>query len=193
MFEELKISIKNSPLQLAQLLPNVRLISEQSRYCPSFTDPTYIAAFYQLGKFIKPDSVLEIGFGLGLKAACFLLSSTVKNYKAYQFESEIFYFQRLGIVNVKAVWDGLLDLQVIKTIDQVDRSKLYDAVFINDQDRDFKSILEVSWDLLSKEGLLIVDYINSSVRNQTFITFCQAKNREFDLFETRYGLGIVRK
>ena len=63
----------------------------------------------------------------------------------------------------------------------------------------FSQYLELAWENLNEEGLLVVDYI-SEKRPATapdlhgaFKRFCRVKNREPDIYETRYGVGIVKR
>ncbi len=44
------------------------------------------------------------------------------------------------------------------------------------------------WKRLSGEGLLVADYIG---KGDSFKRFCELKNRECELFDTRYGVGIA--
>jgi len=53
--------------------------------------------------------------------------------------------------------------------------------------------LEFLWNQLRSEGLLVIDYIQNDVINDAFLSFCRVKNREPKSFNTRYGVGIIKR
>ena len=55
------------------LLDRLRLIDEDSRKTAAYLDPNYAGFYYHLGKYIKPQNVIEFGFNLGLLTGCLLL------------------------------------------------------------------------------------------------------------------------
>jgi len=181
------------------LLPRVRLLDNLSRHSAAYNDPTYLPFYYHIGTQLSVRSVAEVGFGLGLVAACFMRGCpSVKSYLGIQEKTEAFYSIRMGIANVREIYPG--DLEVFVGSQEQSQAKIctgrWDVGIISEQmkaDR-LKAYLDGVWKNLSGDGLLIVDYIDmDDSARQTFCDFCKAKNREPSLYKSRYGLGIVKR
>lgn len=179
--------LQNPSISSQILLSKIRLIDEISKQTPAYQDPKYFPFFYHLGKIVQPVSFLEIGFDLGLQGACFLQScNSVKKYTGFREKDNNFYSPRLGKINILTYFMG--DFEIVSSKD--DLNGKYDLVFVN-QKSDM-SVLEIAWKCVSQKGLLIVDYIHIDV-NGLFSKFCGLINRDFKIFETRYGIGIIER
>jgi hypothetical protein len=67
------------------LLDTLLVIDESSRKTAAYVDHRYAPFYYHLGKYIQPESMIEIGFDLGLLSSCFLKSChTVKNFIGFK-------------------------------------------------------------------------------------------------------------
>jgi predicted O-methyltransferase YrrM len=188
-----------SPITTQILLPRVRLLDNASRDSAAFNDPSYLPFYYHIGTKLKVRSAVEIGFGLGLVAACFLRGCpSIKSYLGLQEKTEQFYSLRMGYANVREIY--LDDLELIVGSQDEIKSKVctgrWDVGIISEQMKadKLKVYMDVIWNNLSGDGLLIVDYIDTDdFSEQTFRDFCKAKNREPNLYKSRYGLGIVKR
>lgn len=188
-----------SPITTQILLPRVRLFDHTSRDSAAFNDPTYLPFYYHIGTQLKVRSAVEVGFGLGLVAACFLRGCpSVKSYLGLQEKTEQFYSLRMGHANVREIYPA--DLELFAGSQDEIKSKVctgrWDVGIISEKmppDK-LKVYMDVIWNNLSGDGLVIVDYIDTDDSSeQTFRDFCKAKNREPNLYKSRYGLGIVRR
>lgn len=188
--------IYKSNLSTRHILSQARLIDEKSRNSPAFDDPRYLPVYYKIGQELQPRKVLEIGFELGLKAACLLLGSQqTESYVGFQNQPEEFYASRLGKSNVKAVYNKSLDVIVgdLTDLETNIKTKSFDMAILGDRNlSDIRPWLSLIWDQVENEGLIIVDYIEEKRRSE-FLLFCNTKNREPFLLETRYGLAILKR
>ena len=64
----------NKQLPSRIFLDRMRVLDEDSRKTSAYNDPKYIPFYYWLGTLIKPKSLVEIGFRLGLFSGNFLKS-----------------------------------------------------------------------------------------------------------------------
>ena len=79
------------------LLDRLCVIDENSRKSPAYLDPNFAGFYYHLGKKIQAQSMLEIGFDLGLLSASFLIScTTVKKFVGFCESDKGFIPTRLG-------------------------------------------------------------------------------------------------
>lgn len=195
-FQLLAQKIYKSNLSTRHLLSQARLIDEKSRNSPAFDDPKYMPVYYRLGQELQPKKVLEIGFELGLKAACLLLGSQqTESYVGFQNKQEEYYALRLGRSNVKTVYDKSLDVTLgdLTDLEESIKSKSFDMAILGDRTLlDIRPWLNLIWNHVDEEGLIIVDYIEEKRRSE-FLLFCSTKNREPFLLETRYGLAILKR
>jgi predicted O-methyltransferase YrrM len=183
------------------LLDRLRVIDETSRKTAAYADPRYTPFYYYLGHSVPAQTLLEIGFNLGLLTTCFLKGcSTVESVLGFQERQEGFYSPRLGRANVKSVYKKEFDLYVGDIIDDAFLEKIspkqWDVVIFNDETGHDKHLqyLDFVWPYIASNGIVVMDYIvRHTPAKQAFEAFCKAKNRVPVTFETRYGTGIIQK
>jgi predicted O-methyltransferase YrrM len=182
-------------------LDSMRVIDEESRKTAAYNDPRYIPFYYWLGEAVKPKSVIEIGFRLGLCSGNFFRGcKTAEKFFAFQEISTEYYSPRIGRRNVKDHFKGKFDIHVgFLTDDRVDMIlsvNVWDLAIINEEvgyDK-HRSYLEVIWSKLNTDGLIIMDYVSRhKPAKEAFLDFCKYVNREPVVVNTRYGIGIIRK
>lgn len=189
-----------------RLLAGTKLVDESSRDSADYLDPNHFPFYYHLGKQLTPKKVFQIGARLGLVGCCFLSScKTVEEWMAMDHGRDL--TSRIIAANLKLhtkykddimpgpfqcmglLWHTELEKDSKRTIPN-DQS--YDLCFLSDHYEPEKQLvyLKFLWNLLNPEGLLVADYINS---DDVFHEFCRVSNREPVIFNTRYGIGIIKK
>lgn len=195
---ELKLS-KQLPSRI--FLDSMRVIDEESRLTAAYNDPRYLPFYYFLGTQVQPESLLEIGFRLGLCSGCFLKGcKTVKKFLGFQEKTEEFYSPRMGRANVKCNFKGEFHVHVGSVSDDGFAERLkatsWDCVILNEEAAYDKHRLfyDLLWPELKLGALIISDYINRHrATGQAYLDFCKAKNREPLVIGTRYGVGLIQK
>ena len=95
--ESLEKDISKSLVSANVILRRFHVIDEMARDTILCTDNTYFPFYYHLGKYIEPESLLEIGFGTGLVSGTFMSTcSSVRQLYAFDKDSS----WRLGRTNV---------------------------------------------------------------------------------------------
>ena len=186
-----------------KLLAGTKLLDESSREAGDYTDIRYLPFYYHLGKQLTPKSVYQIGAKLGLVGACFLRScKTVEQWIAMDqdrdlaariIESNLKLHTKYcndpmpgGSVGYMGLSDSMLEMPAAKDFPGFDLGFLTE----NFGSERYIKHLKFLWNFLSPEGLLVADYINSG---DVFHEFCRVNNREPEIFNTRYGVGIIQK
>ena len=192
----------SKPFPVKSIMDRMRFIDESSRKTSAYSDPTYIPFYYYLGEIIKPEHFCEIGLGLGLFSSAFFKScKSVKYFLAFQDKPEEGYIPSLAIKNVKDNYKGEMDFYLGDIMDDVFFDKIspkkWDLLIINNDRANFDKYLmylEYFWPYINLNGYIVMDYINSHrFAGEAFYGFAKIKNREPDLFRTRYGTGIIKK
>lgn len=189
------------------LLGSVKLLDVSSRSAPAFQDNRYLPFYYHLGKLVKqPVVVHQVGVKLGLIAACFMqgcdypvqwngmeeiidnvklpksiINSNLKKFSKNGVEGRFCAFpdKSMNVATAEFPVDlGLADLAFLTDKYDIDKTQNY---------------LELLWEHLNPEGLLVVDYIHDDAVKTAFEGFCRVKNREPVIFNTRYRIGIVTR
>lgn len=183
------------------LLSKMRLLDEASRRSAAYCDHRYAPFYYHLGKFIRPESMIEFGFNLGLLSGSFLKScKTVRDFLAFQPKKEGYYSPKLGRANVRDNYKNRLSVYVGSIHDEEFMAKIspnsWDLVILNDETVYDKHLeyLDFVWPYVSEGGLIVAEYIERHIpAKDAFFGFCDSKNRSPLVFDTRYGTGIVEK
>jgi len=183
------------------LLDRLHVIDEGSRKTAAYLDHRYAPFYYHLGKHVEPRTVMEIGFDLGLLSASLLTScKTVKQFFGYKANGPEFVPTRLGKGNIKLRFKGEANFYIGNTHDQefldIFSPNSWDLVILNDETVYDKHLeyLDAIWPHVSEHGLVIAEYIDRHVpAKQAFLAFCESKNRQPVVFDTRYGTGILQK
>src|SRR5277367_3909674 len=92
--------LKKQSISPRVVLGNCCLVNEQDKDSPAFCDNNNLPFYYYLGKYLPKDSLLNIGFGLGLPLIFYMLSYKPKRVIAYHDPGNQFYSSRLGINNI---------------------------------------------------------------------------------------------
>lgn len=183
------------------LLDTLLVIDESSRKTAAYVDHRYAPFYYHLGKYIQPESMIEIGFDLGLLSSCFLKSChTVKNFIGFKEKTSEFISNRLGKANIRRNFKldkkyfigNLYEDSFVTSIN----SRTWDFAIINEETNYDKHLeyLDVIWNSLSENGIIVVEYIGKhSPSKEALLGFCKNKRRDLINFDTRYGTSIVQK
>ncbi len=180
------------------LLGNAKLLDESSRESSPFLDPRYLPFYYYLGCQLTPAYVSQIGTVGGLPALCFLKGcKTVLEWDAALDKTAVVAPMNIVSSNILSAYDVHLRV-VVGTKDETVSwigKKTYDLGLITGHysEQDTVDYLNVLWDNLSSEGLLVVDYINEDATAAAFEKFYRVKNRQPTFFNTRYGVGILQR
>jgi hypothetical protein len=198
----LRVKFQNSYIPSFSLLAQAKMLDAASRDTPAFNDTRYFPFYYHLGVELgylgdlplRPKRVCQIGSKLGLIGACFMKGcdsveewSAMESYDEYPPASLIRSNLRL---NGKAKVDFMmLNETLMKQEWPMDLAMLTEK-YESDKVSEY---LEFFWKRLSPEGLLVVDYIEDDAVREPFKSFCRVKNREPEVFDTRYGVGIIKR
>ena len=183
------------------LLDSLRVIDESSRKTASYVDHRFSPFYYYLGKYMKPQSMIEIGFDLGLLSSCFLKScKTVQKFVGFKEKTTEYASNRLGKSNIKQNFKNekkyflgnLYDEDFLNCISATH----FDLAIINEETKYDKHLeyLDIVWNHLSENGIIIVEYFGRhNPSKDAFLGFCHNKHRIPEQFPTRYGTAIVQK
>jgi len=182
------------------LLDGLRVVNDAVRKASAYGDPKYVPFYYYLGKYLRPETFLELGFGLGFLSTAFLRGCPSVHYFLGFQEGDEVYSAKLGLKNLRSAYRGEQALHIGKLTD-IEFEKLltnrkWDLVFINEEANYDKLLfeLEVVWENMALDGHIVMDYINANkVSAEAFKNFCKIKNREPVVFSTRYGTGVIQK
>jgi len=182
------------------LLGKLKFIEESSRKTSPYSDPRYAPFYYYLGKHYKANKVLEIGFNLGLFSSCYFMACKETQYFLGFQEEDEKYSAKLGRDNIKNNYKGDFDIHVGNVFEDPFLEKFspnrWDLVIINIEKNYDNQLfyLDYVWEKINLGGLLVVDYlIQNKPSQKAFTAFAHGKNRDFHIFQTRYGTGILEK
>jgi hypothetical protein len=182
------------------LLGSLKFLDVSSKDTPAFGDPRYFPFYYYLGTQTTPKSVVQIGAKLGLIGACFMQGcKTVEDWLAMDsydikppasiITSNLKRFgQTEGKYGFMLLNDSMLEMNNNPDY-RIDMGLLTEKYNAEKTSR----YLEFLWRYLNPEGLLVVDYIQEADVKDSFKAFCRVKNREPEVFETRYGVGVITR
>lgn len=182
-------------------LDKLNILDEADRNSPQYQDPLYFPFYYYLSKFISPKSICQIGADLGLSLCCFLQgASSANKILGFQFDDDKFYSSRFFTSNIRKINKKIIiDFYLGNIYDKEFQDAFnfrWDLIFINQKLRGemTREIFDFIWMNLNDDGYLVVDHLNDneSIKNH-FINFSKIQNREFVEFNTRYGIGIIKK
>jgi predicted O-methyltransferase YrrM len=199
--EKLSLDLKRQLISPSVLLDGLRIIDDEDRKSSQYVDPLYVPFYYHLGKYLKPKSLLECGFGLAFLSTCFMKSCrTVEVMFALQERVDEFYSNRIAIKNIKTVFDGTFYYHYGQILDATCQEKLnannWDLAFLNDKLHYDKHMLQLDivWDHLNDGGHIVADNIIAHTHAATaLMNFCKIKNIKPIIFKTRFGTGIIQK
>jgi hypothetical protein len=190
----------------SHLLATSRFLQSNVNQSPEYQDPTYFPFYFYLGQQLQSENILQIGSRLGLVGACFLQGCrTVENWLSIDVPiNEHKHLAGLVKGNIQRHCGGLVNVMYMDAkaeilLEGVSRNNnsdySVDTVFVSEKfdPSVFKAALDFGWYSLKSGGILIADYISSDELLPVFTSFCRVKNRESLNFETRYGVGIVRR
>jgi hypothetical protein len=202
-YDALGSSLSKGTIPSRILLDRLRMIDEESRKSSQYQDSNYLPFYYHLSKVSSPESILNVGFGLGLPLCCFLQGcSTAKRAVCVQRpDPKVFYSPRIGVSNIKSLKGkgfkvdfhscGLSDPAFRKSA-----SEGFELAMITEKAPVdvVHEAMDVCWEYLTLGGFMTVDYLNSNLKiGEVFKDFCKTKSKEHRIFGTRYGTGVVQK
>lgn len=189
----LKSKLTHSLMRSETLLGMVKVLDRSSRETPAFNDPKYLPFYYHLGTQCTPKKVIQIGSKLGLIGACFSQGcKTIESWLVIDEHSD-------------SPPQNIIRSNLLMYSEAMIVYRLFDEKLFEDNSADLclltekyslaatERYMELLWDSLSSEGLLVVDYIHDEAMKKSLTEFCKVRNREPVLFDTRYGLGVVNK
>lgn len=190
--DQLRNRLEKGSIRSEMLLCSAKVLDRSSRDVPAFNDPKYFPFYYYLGQQCNPIVVAQIGSKLGLIGACFLQSCksvkkwlVIDNYK--KPPTNVILSNLKMFSSAEVVFECVNgELVINDRCDVCFLTEKYDLEYVS-------KYLEILWAILENEGLLVVDYIHDKIMKDMFIDFCDVRNREPVFFDTRYGLGIVKK
>lgn len=182
------------------LLQDCKLIDENSRKSPAYSDPMYAPFYYHFGKFVCPKRVVTVGFTLGLLERCFFEScKSAEEFLAIRVPSDdVYYSPRMGLYNVRRsfkrktefISGGVKDDAVHASL----ASGKWGAVFLLDETRydDCLYALETVWGHMEQGGCLVVENVEDlRAVKQAFHAFADSVGRRPEVYATRYGTGVL--
>lgn len=183
------------------LLDRLAVIDENSRKTAAYADHKYAPFYYCLGKELKAESIMELGFSLGLLSSSYLFSNKfAKYFFGFREISNHYFSMRIGKSNIDKRFKGESNFYVGNLFDQdflkIRNSRKWDLVFVNEELSYDKHLeyFDIAWDSMSENALLIIEHIGRhNPAKEAFVNFCSSKNRNFITFDTRYKTGIVQK
>lgn len=183
------------------LLNRMRFSDDNIKNSFYYNEPTYIPFYYWLGTILKPKTLLEIGFKVGLVTSVFLKScKTVVSFLAVQEPKGVYYSPRLGISNVRDHYRKKLEIYTGNVEDEFLVSKMkclnLDLAIINEEtsyDR-YIGYFELVWGQLAVDGYMVVDCLSRYKSLAAAVKdFCISKNVEATYINTTYKVSIIRK
>ncbi len=181
------------------VLGKCQLVDHTARIAPAFTDHRNLPFYYYLGKYLPRDAVLNLGFGLGLPLIFYSLSHKAKILAQHDPGTD-FYSPRLGAGNFARVIKKKIPVFVGKVSDEKFNFALkeckWGTVIINTAGTSFDSImysLNTSWDHLSDDGYICVDYSGTGNAKNAAENFSRLVNRKSHFVASRYGHSIIFK
>jgi len=198
LFAEIDNQLKKQLISPRVLLDRLRLLDDTSRKSPQYQDPFNLPFYYNLGKFIKAKSVVQVGLDLGLEFCCYLTSNNqVESFLGFQNKSEGYYSNRMAISNIKDInnkvninyYYGSIYDKFIHDIEN------FDLLIVNEKNNfDYiKDAIYFFWEKLNEKGHILVNYNSEDKIKNIFVDFCKVKNREPYFFNTRNRIGILEK
>jgi hypothetical protein len=206
MLEKIKQEVDNKlraqTISPRILLDRLNFLDDNSRKTSQYQDPNYFPFYYYLSKSLNSKTILQVGFDLALPLCCFLTGSpSTERVLAFQKKESSFYSPRIASLNIKKVrpsnfsvsfhFGSFLDKPFESMI-----SSGFDLALITCKlkDDELNDILYLSWKYMKLDGFILVDHMKSNLKCfEVFKSFCKVQNRDFVLFETRYGNTLVRK
>lgn len=183
------------------LLARARFIDDASTKTSAFNDPAHFPFFYHLSNEFKPDTVVELGVGLGLRGACLVQGHKVKKYLGQQVPYEgVFYSTRFARANIIDHCKGKINIHhgLITDPDFIDNLSIieWDLAIISEESTYDRHIeyLDVLWNRVRLGGLIVVDYQDRHEPSKRALDdFCQIKKRDPVIVNTRYGVGMIQR
>lgn len=200
MFEQLENDLNKELIGTNILTSNFKLLDENSKKSSSYNDKKYIPFYYHLGKYIKPINMLEIGIDLGFTSSCFLKScKTVEYVLGFQPKANIYWNKNFYISNIKKNYKKKIDFYYgdfldRNFIDLLDIKK-FDIAIINIKDNYDKlfTLCDLIYLNLNKEGYIVIDFIKNKKNEEIFFNIANGYKKEYKVFSTRYGTGVIKK
>jgi hypothetical protein len=183
------------------ILSKFKLLDVNSAKSFTYNDPTYYPFFYYLGREIKPKNVLEIGLSLGLSTGSFFTScKSVENFLAFQTYKDDDLSYKVGVKNVRKKFKKNFKFFLGNFSDDeflnLMKDNVWDLILFNEElsyDQ-YMARLDRLWQNLALDGMLILDKINYLKSAKTaYCDFCKIKNRDAEIFKSKFGSGLIIK
>lgn len=198
MKEYLNEKLSKNTISSKVLLAKARLVEVSDWSSPIINDSKYLPFYYHLGTQIQGKKVFELGFGLGLTSSSFLQSCKADNFVGFQITNNDHYYSlRLGSATLREYFSGNIKLDIgnNKKFEDVVSSEKYDICLLTQkvENKFFKNYIEKLWENLNIDGWLVVDHLNDKLNNSIFEEWCKSKNKQPEIYESRYRIGIIKR
>lgn len=199
--EQIDAQLAKGILSGKLLLSRTRMLDENSRLSPPYTDPHYIPFYFYLGQHVQPKNVVEIGLRLGLcSSTLFRTCKGVNKFLAFQEKGQVFYSPRMALHNVRDYYKGSIEKHIGKITDDqfvnMLEKDLWDLALVNEETTydTHLSYLDILWKNMRLDGTILIEYVNyHDYVKKAYFDFCKKNNREPYVFKTRYGVGVITK
>lgn len=201
MLDLLENDLKKSLVTTKVLTSNFKFIDEASKKSHAYNDNLYIPFYYHIGKYLKPTTMLEVGVDLGFISSCFFKScKTVDYYLGFQSKKEeVNWDKSLYLSNIKKNYKKQLDVYYGDFLDKsfldIVENKKFDIAIININDSFDKlfALCDFIFLNLNKDGYMIFDFIKNNKSREIFFNIANGYKKEYKVFETRNGTGVLKK
>lgn len=201
MLAQIQSDLNKSLISTKVLTSNFKFIDENNKKTCSFNDSKYIPFYYYLGKYINPKKVVELGFNLGLTSSVFFKScKTTEYFLGIQIKTNEPWDRKLAESNLKINYKNKFDTYYGNISDKnffylVDQNK-FDLCIINaigGYDTIY-TCADYIYSNLNKNSYFVMDYINKSEKNkEIFFNIANGYKKEYKIFNTRNGTGVILK
>lgn len=199
---EIEAKLRRGYVTSRVLLGRSRFLDESSRKSSAFNDPHHLPFYYFLGSLSQPKKVVEVGVGLGLRAACVGQGAPVESFLGLQETGDEYYSERLARSNIRDyvkpprpinIYNGLItDREFIHNLG----TSKWDLALVSGETNynSHMGCLDSLWSALRLGGLIAMDYqTRHEPSSKAFAEFCKIKNRDPLVVKTRYGVGLIQK
>lgn len=196
---ELQNKLEHGLMTSDVLLAQSNLLNETARRTAQFVDRHHFPFYYYLGLLSRPESVILVGFQLGLEMVCLLCEDKrLERLLAFQPKDDNFYSPRIGKSNVRQVTQTPLEVIEGDREDFENRVKQHKwgmgIIAVPLEYQTHRQILDLLWEHLVDGGLLTVNYIDTDKASaRSFADFAKTKNRQPVCYKTRYGMAILER
>lgn len=188
-FNAINNCIKSNEFQVRPVLEKFSFLDDNLKQDDSLWT---LSSYYLFGKNFPCKNLLQIGFGIGLFSAFYLLGNPdVEKYLAIE-QTEGYFSSRLGISNIKRVWKKPFKVECGYVDKILDKYNNWDIALINDHRSHEVHMLWLKsvWSKLSDAGFIFMD-LTSLESKKSYDNFCSIKRIKPFTFYSQ--IGVLQK